>query len=244
MKRGIVIHAAGREIWLHESLFTTFVIVIVLTILSLYISSKIKKADIREKPTGILHMAEIAVEAVNNLTKQTMGEHNLGFAPYMLTLGAFLLFANLSGLLGFVPPTSDYNVTLALALITFVLIHFFSMKTKGFLGYFKQYAEPIALLTPINILGELANPISLSFRLFGNILSGVLIMSLVYQGLGLVSKFLIPIVAWPLHGYFDVFSGMLQTFIFVMLSMTYINSDMADPEEIAARRAAKQSSGK
>ena len=66
-------------------------------------------------------------------------------------------------------------------------------------------------------------------------------MSLVYQGLGLISKFLIPLVAWPLHGYFDVFSGMLQTFIFVMLSMTYINSDMASPEEIAERKAKRQS---
>lgn len=241
MKRGIVFHAGGQEIWLHESLFTTFVIVVLLTILSLYIHSKIKKADIHDKPTGILHIVEIAVDAINGLTTQTMGKHNLGFAPYMLTLAAFLFCANLSGLLGFVPPTSDYNVTLALALITFVMIHFFSVKTKGIGGYFKQYAEPIAILTPINILGELANPISLSFRLFGNILSGVLIMSLVYQGLGLVSQFLIPVVAWPLHGYFDVFSGLLQTFIFVMLSMTYINSNMADPEEIAARNAAKRS---
>lgn len=241
MKRGIVIHAGGQSIWLHESLFTTFVIVIFLTILSLYINKKIKKADFREKPKGILHMAEIFVEAVDNLTVETMGSHNKGFAPYMLSLAAFLACANLSGLLGFVPPTSDYNVTLALALITFVMIHFFSFKTKGFGGYFKQYTEPIAILTPINILGELANPISLSFRLFGNVLSGVLIMSLVYQGLGKISEFLIPLVAWPLHGYFDVFSGILQTFIFVMLSMTYIRSDMASPEEIAERKAKKQS---
>lgn len=241
MRRGIIFHAGGQEIWLHESLFTTFVIVILLTLLSLYIHAKIKKADIREKPRGILHIAEIAVESINNLTRQTMGEHNLGFAPYMLTLAVFLVCANLSGLLGFTPPTSDYNVTLALALITFVMIHFFSIKTKGVGGYFKQYAEPIAILTPINILGELANPISLSFRLFGNILSGVLIMSLAYQGLSLISKLLIPVVAWPLHGYFDVFSGLLQTFIFVMLSMTYINSNMADPEEIAEKGASHRS---
>ena len=241
MKRGIVFHAGDKTIWLHESLFTTFVIVLVLGILSLYIHSKIKKADFKEKPTGFLHIVEILVEAVNNLTVQTMGEHNKGFAPYMLSLGAFLVCANLSGLLGFVPPTSDYNVTLALALITFAMIHFFSVKTKGIGGYLKQYTEPIAILTPINILGELANPISLSFRLFGNVLSGMLIMSLVYQGIGLISKFIIPLVAWPLHGYFDVFSGMLQTFIFLMLSMTYINSDMASPEEIAERKAKKQS---
>ncbi|MDQ0508557.1 F-type H+-transporting ATPase subunit a [Peptoniphilus ivorii] len=241
MKRGILFHANGQEIWLHESLFTTFVIVIFLTVLSIWLGAKIKKADYRKKPEGILHITEILVEGVRNLTAQVMGEHNLGFAPYMLSLGAFLVCANLSGLLGFVPPTSDYNVTLALALITFVMIHFFSVKTKGLGGYFKQFAEPLAILTPINILGELANPVSLSFRLFGNILSGMLIMSLVYQGLSKISHLLIPLVAWPLHGYFDVFSGLLQTFIFLMLSMTYISSNMADPEEMAERRAAKHS---
>ena len=112
MKRGIVFHAGDKTIWLHESLFTTFVIVIVLGILSLYIHSKIKKADFKEKPTGFLHIVEILVEAVNNLTVQTMGEHNIGFAPYMLSLGAFLVCANLSGLLGFVPKTIYYNIHL------------------------------------------------------------------------------------------------------------------------------------
>lgn len=230
--RGIIVHLGeNKEIFLHESIYTSYLIVIFLSVLSFIIYSKIKKADIHEKPSGLLHIVEIAVEGINGLTSQVMGKHNLAFAPYMLTIAVYLLFANLSGLLGLVPPTSDYNVTLSLALITFVLIHFFSVKTKGVGGYFKQFAEPMALLLPINILGELANPISLSFRLFGNVLSGALIMHLVYTGLAQISNLLIPVVAWPLHGYFDIFSGLLQTFIFVMLSMTYINSNMAEPKE-------------
>lgn len=237
MKRGIILHLSeNKEIWLHESIFSSYLIVILVSIFSLIIYSKIKKADIREKPRGVLHFVEIAVEGINGLTEQVMGKHNLGFAAYMLTVAVFLFFANLSGLVGLVPPTSDYNVTLSLALITFVLIHFFSIKTKGLGGYLKQFAEPIPLLLPINILGEIANPISLSFRLFGNVLSGALIMSLVYSGISLISKALIPLVAWPLHGYFDIFSGLLQTFIFVMLSMTYINSNMAEPEVIEKRK--------
>lgn len=231
MQTGIFIRLGSREIWIHESVMTTYIILIVVTIAALVINRKIKKADYREEPKGILLITEVALDAINSLTETNMGRHNLGFAPYFLSLAIFLVLANLSGLLGFTPPTSDYNVTLTLALVTFALIHFFSLKTKGLGGYFKQYAEPMAFLTPINILGELANPISLSFRLFGNILSGVLVMSLVYAGLSLVGNWLIPIVAWPLHGYFDVFSGLLQTFIFVMLSMIYIQDDMADPEE-------------
>lgn len=228
---GISFFIGGREILLHESVLTSFIIVIIITIVSIYIKSKIKKADIHDRPKGLLHIVEIAVEGIDNMTIQNMGKRNIKFAPYMLSLAVFLALANLSGLLGFTPPTSDYNVTLALALITFFLIHIFAIKSNGVGGYLKGYAEPFAFLTPINILGEIANPISLSFRLFGNILSGALIMSLVYTGLEKISAFLIPIVAWPLHGYFDVFSGLLQTFIFVMLSMVYINSSMADEEE-------------
>ena len=230
-KRGLFIHLSQKDIWIHESVLNTYLIVLVLGILSLYIYSKIKKADPFEKPKGLLHWVEIAVEGINSLTIQSMGKHNLGFAPYMMTIGMYLLVANLWGLTGLTAPTSDYNVTLALALITFVLIHFFSLKTKGVLGYFKQYTEPIAILTPINIIGEIANPISLSFRLFGNILSGALIMSLVYQGMNHLSRYLAPVVAAPLHGYFDVFAGVLQSLIFVMLSMNYINGNMAEVNE-------------
>ena len=228
--RGLVVHLKDKDLWFHESVVNSWVILLVLSVLSFVIYNKIKKADPLEKPKGLLHIVEILVESIDKLVLQTMGKRNLKFAPYMLSLGLFLACANLWGLLGFTPPTSDYNVTLALALITFVMIHFFAIKTKGLGGYIKDYGQPMVILTPINIIGEIANPISLSFRLFGNVLSGALIMSLVYQGLSKLSSFLIPVVAAPLHAYFDIFSGVLQTFIFLMLSMTYISSSMAEEE--------------
>ncbi len=89
---------------------------------------------------------------------------------------------------------------------------------KGLGGYLKSFTEPIALLTPLNVIGELANPISLSFRLFGNIMSGGIIMGLLYNALGYFAPLITPV----LHGYFDVFSGLLQTFIFGMLTMIFI----------------------
>lgn len=231
-QQGVVLHLASGDVWFHASVVSSWIIVILLTILSLIIYAKLKKADPLAKPHGLLHLVEILVDGIDSLVTQSMGARNLGFSPYIMSLALFLVFANLWGLLGITPPpTSDYNVTLALALITFVLIHFFSVKTKGPIGYVKQFFEPLPFLFPINVIGEIANPISLSFRLFGNVLSGMLIMSLVYQGLAHLSRFLIPFVAAPLHAYFDVFSGVLQTFIFVMLSMTYITSNMADEEE-------------
>ncbi|MDO5036764.1 MAG: F0F1 ATP synthase subunit A [Tissierellia bacterium] len=231
MDTGIFIHLGNREIWIHESLITSYVILLLVTLGALYINHKIKKANYKEEPKGILLITELIVEAIDDLTRTNMGQHNLGFAPYFLSLTLFLALANLSGLLGFTPPTSDYNVTFSLALVTFGMIHYFSIKSKGPGGYLKQYAEPMAFLTPMNILGELANPISLSFRLFGNVISGVLVMSLIYAGLSMVSQWLVPVIAWPLHAYFDIFSGLLQTFIFVMLSMIYIQDDMADPQD-------------
>jgi F-type H+-transporting ATPase subunit a len=196
-----------------------WVVVILLIIFALVVNSKIKKANVDDVPSNFLNVVEILVDAVEGLVRSTMGPQNMSFAPYMLTIALFLGVANLYGLLGFSPPTSDYSVTLSLALITFVLTQFWKIKNSGNLfRYLKGYTEPMAFLTPLNVIGDLANPISLSFRLFGNVMSGGIIMALLYQALGIFA----PIIATPLHAYFDVFSGLLQTFIFIMLSMIFI----------------------
>ncbi len=160
-----------------------------------------------------------------------MGEDKIRFAPYIGTLMMYLAFANLAGLLAVRPPTADLNTTLALALMTFFLIHFNGLRSKGLLGYLKGFIEPFPMLLPINILGELATPISLSFRLFGNIVGGMIIMSLIYTALGGALTiggigFLQLGIPAVLHVYFDLFSGLLQTFIFAMLSMIFISRAM------------------
>ncbi len=212
----------GKCIKIPDTIVNVWLVTIILIIIAIIVNKKVKKADINKKPTGFLNLMEVFVEAIEGLVKSTMGEKNMKFAPYILTLAMFLLFSNLFGLLTFTPPTSDYSVTLTLALITFFLTQFYRFKTAGFLGYFKSFTEPMAFLTPLNILGELANPISLSFRLFGNILSGVIIMGLFYAGF----KWFAPLLAPWLHAYFDIFSGVLQTFIFSMLTMIFIGDAM------------------
>jgi len=158
--------------------------------------------------------AELLVNGLRGLVESAMGRDKVGFTPYMGALALFIFFANISGLLGVRPPTSDLNVTLGLALLTFVLIQFYGFKSRG-LGYLKGFAEPIFLFAPMNLMGELARPVSLAVRLFGNVLGGSIIMALIYSILPVA----LPV---PFHLYFDLFIGLLQTFIFVMLTMVFV----------------------
>lgn len=222
----LLIKIAGKEIIIPDTIFNMWVITIVLIVFAAVVNSKIKKAKSDEVPSNFLNVVETIVDAIDGLVATTMGSQNIGkFGPYIFTLAIFLAVANLSGLLGISPPTSDYSVTLSLALITFVLTQYWGFKNAGgFGGYLKGFTEPMAFLTPLNVIGELANPISLSFRLFGNIMSGGIIMSLLYGALGIIA----PIVTAPLHAYFDVFSGLLQTFIFLMLTMIFVGGVSAE----------------
>ena len=215
----LLIRIAGKNIIVPDTIVNTWVVTVLLIIFALVVNKKIKKANIDEAPSNFLNVIEALVDVVEGLVKDTMGPQNMKFAPYILTLMCFLVVANLFGLLGFSPPTSDFSVTFSLALITFALTQYWSFKNAGgLLGYLKGFTEPMFFLTPLNVIGELANPISLSFRLFGNIMSGGIIMALLYSALGYIA----PLITPPLHAYFDVFSGVLQTFIFVMLSMIFI----------------------
>lgn len=228
MEKVIFFNIGGSQYHLHDSVFNAVLVAIALLILGYFVKRAAQKADPTKKPSGLLHIMEIFVEAVTSLVDQTMGKARRGFVPYMGTILLFLVFANLLGLLGLTPPTSDYNVTVTLAMLTFVQIHFFSIKTSGIGSYLKGYFDPMPVLFPINLMGEIATPISLSFRLFGNILSGMIIMDLVHSALSHISIALVPLSA-ILHAYFDVFSGLLQAFIFTMLTMVYIGN--AFPQE-------------
>ena len=136
-------------------------------------------------------------------------------------LRAFILFSNYSGMIlpWIRPPTTDLATTVPLALSTFMLIHIMGIKMQG-KKYFKAYLEPNFLFLPINIIGELAKPFSLSFRLFGNILGGLIILELMYSMLPFVMRFILPNIG---HIYFDLFAGALQAFVFTMLSLTFIH---------------------
>ena len=212
----------GQELWITNTHVSLLLVVLTLTIFALFANRAIKKADPNEVPGMFLNIIEYLVELVDGLTRNNMGDkHFSKFSNYIGTLFSFLLVANLSGLFGLRPPTADYGVTLGLALITFVMIHYNGFKYEK-AGHVTKLFQPV-LLTPINIIGEIATPMSMSLRLFGNILSGTVMMGLLY---GLLPK-LLQFFIWPvfggLHAYFDVFSGAIQSYVFCMLTMVFIS---------------------
>lgn len=212
---------------------TSWLIIAALALASYFLTRNLKKV-----PTSKVQIfLEYAVTALLNLVKSTMGEKAIekmpNMVPYVGSLFLFFTCSNLIGLLGFRSPTTDLDTTLAFSLITVFLIYYAGIKQKG-IGYFKGLAEPVAVMLPLNIIGEIARPISLTFRPFGNILGGTVIMALLYQFLGFLSglipgvtipifQFAIPV---PLHLYFDLFSGVLQSFIFVTLTMVFVGSEL------------------
>lgn len=214
----------GKEICLNGNAINSWIIVILLSIVSIIVGRKIKNTKIDEKPSSIVTIAEFFVEAVESLVKNTMGENRVGFAPYIGTISLFLVFANLLGLLGLEVPTADYSIVLALAMITFMLIHLNSINSNGIKDYLKSFMEPTPIMLPINLISEMVIPIALSFRLFGNMISGTIIIALVFSALNSISIITIPFIAPFLNAYFDVFVGIIQTFIFVMLTMVFISN--------------------
>jgi F-type H+-transporting ATPase subunit a len=224
----IVFVIPGLNIPISETVTTTWAIMIGLTLFAYFGTRRLEKV-----PRGFQIIIEAIVDGVNSLVKQTMGEDKVRFAPYIGSLFLFFACSNLVTLTGIFgkSPTTDLNTTLAWALITFFMIHYNGIKSKGLGGYSKGFLEPVAFMLPINIVGELATPISLSFRPFGNILGGSVIMALLYQFFGYLSGLIgigVPIlgVGIPavLHIYFDLFSGVLQSFIFIMLTMVFVSN--------------------
>ena len=182
-------------------------------------------------------IAEKLVLTLKNLVEETMGSHNLYFLPYIGALFSYSILSSLSGLLGLRAPTGDLNTTLAFALIAFVLIQFYNIKNNGLVGYIKGFFEPVFFMFPLNLVGEIANPISMAFRHFGNIASGIVITGLIYTALAGLSKVLlgwIPVLGTIpffqaglpaiLSVYFDVFTSFLQAYIISMLTMVYVSS--------------------
>ena len=168
---------------------------------------------------------------IDNLVEQTMGKRYMNFAPFIMTIFASSLIGSLIGLVGLRSTTQDFNTTLTWALATAFFIHYVGFKYSGFVGYLKSFTEPVKVLTPINLIGIVTTPMSMSLRHFGNVLGGSIIMSLLYTALGSLSSMIhipIPIleVGIPaiLSLYFDLFSGVMQAFIFCMLTMAYISN--------------------
>ncbi len=212
----------GQTVWITTTHVCLLIVLLILIAFMICVKVKMKKAE--EIPGTFQNIAEMAVDALDNMVGTNMDKYAPKFRNYIGTVFMFILFSNISGLLGLRPPTADYGVTLPLGLMTFALIQFNNFKYNKPIGVLKGLCDPWPIWAPINVIGEIAVPISLSLRLFANVLSGTVMMALVYGLLGVIAT------GWPavLHVYFDLFSGAIQTYVFCMLTMTYIRDKIGD----------------
>ena len=222
----------------------------VIVVLSVFFLCLFLTHGIKERPDSIRqHIAEYIVEQVSSLVSGNMGERFSMFAPFVAAIMGISVFSSLLTLVGLFPPTSDINITAGWAILVFILITHYKLKC-GPIYYLKGFAEPIPLFAPLNVIGEIATPVSMAFRHYGNVLSGSVISVLVAAALqGLSAKLLswLPgaLAGFPLFQiglpavlsiYFDVFSGCLQAFIFAMLTMLYISNGFPEEDYIARQR--------
>lgn len=213
----------GHEVFLTTTHVCMFIVCLALITIAIIVNRKIKNAQ--EVPGVVQNIAEFYVETLDGIVKGNMFRHWKKFANYILAVFMFLFVANTSGLFGLRPPTADFGMTIVLGLSTFVVLQFQSLKNNGFLGYMKSMADPIPVFFPINLVSELATPISLSLRLFGNIMGGTVMMALFY---GLLPRVVTIAIPTFLHVYLDIFSGAIQTYVFCMLSMVFINDRLPE----------------
>lgn len=210
----------GSGLWLTESVIVQWIVILILLAVVLILTHNLKPVPETKRQAA----AEMLVEFVRDTVHGTMGTKYNAYTPYIITLLCYIMINNLMGLMGLRNPTADVSVTGTFALMTFVLVQYNRAKTGKFKGYFKSFIEPLPFMLPFNIIGEFANPLALALRLFGNMVAGTVIGGLIYFALGNFAV-LVPAVA---SLYFDIFSAVMQSYIFIMLSMSYISSAECD----------------
>ena len=179
--------------------------------------------DLKRRPTGKKQVVvEYIYTTIQNVVNANLGEQYGDMIPFIGTLAVFIVTMNLLGLVGITPVTNNFSVTLALGLISFVVIQGYTMKKIGIGHYFLGYGQPMLMMLPINVIERVMLPVSLSLRLFGNILAASFLVELVYESLDKIAWIAQIGLPVPLHAYFDIFDGCIQMVIFVMLTMINI----------------------
>ena len=198
-----------------ESVVVTWIIMAALTLLSICFVRNLKV----ENPGKKQQVLEMAVGGIYSFCDELIGEEGRRYVPYLISVAIYIGVANLIGLLGLKPPTKDLNTTAALAIISIVLIEYAGFHRKGLKGFIKSFAEPVAIIAPINFLELFIKPLSLCMRLFGNILGGFVVMELI--------KLLVPaFLPVPFSMYFDIFDGLIQAYVFVFLTALFIKESV------------------
>ncbi len=215
--------------YLTETTVIQWIVMAIIMVVVLILTHNLKRIPSKKQV-----VAEMLVKSVNNLVKQNMGPKMIGYAPYIAALFSFILLGSLISMTGLRSATADINATATFAIMTFFLITFYKFKNNGFLGYFAQFGKPIIFIFPINVISEIALPISMALRLFGNMFAGMVITALVYAALGGAANAIgtaIPFLSVGIPAllsiYFDIFTGCIQSFVFVMLTLVNVGDAAA-----------------
>ena len=235
-----------------QTTITLLLVTIILSVLSIVVYKNIKK-----RPGGLQVIAEKLVGMLYDLVEDTMGKHNLRFAPYIGTVFVSSLLGSILGMTGILrSSTADFSVTIAWAIVTTGLVWYHNIKRNGFGGWLKGFTEPIVVMTPMNIVSEIAQPLSMAFRHFGNVAGGSVLTALIYFALANLTNMVfgwlpeailevfppvfqagIPAI---LSLYFDLFSGFVQAFVFCLLTMVYVGSACPPPAEEKSEETAPE----
>lgn len=198
-----------------ESVVITWVIMAFVLLLALFLTRKLKVHDISRRQL----VAETIVTSLDKFVTGMTGQEGKPYVPYLASVLVFIGISNLISLFGMKPPTKDLNVTAALAIMSIILIEYAGIHKKGMKKWLKSFAEPIAIVAPINVLELFIKPLSLCMRLFGNVLGAFVIMELI--------KIILPVgLPIPFSFYFDIFDGLIQAYVFVFLTSLFIKEAM------------------
>jgi F-type H+-transporting ATPase subunit a len=201
-------------IQISETIIYSWIVILILLLVAVVIRVTVLR-KLRIVPKGIQNVLEMFVEFAEKFTKSNIGARGGWIASYIFTIAIMIVSTSLIELFGFRPPTTDINFTIALAVMSFVLINAFGIYYTGFFGRIKWFFKPMAFMFPINVATHVVIPVSLSFRLFGNMFAGMVVMDLIYS----VVAVGIPAV---LSVYFNLFHVGIQTYIFLVLTLSFM----------------------
>ena len=188
-----------------------------LTLLSILLVRNLKVENPGKKQLAL----ESGIGFLRDFFVDILGERGNCYVPYLITVALYIGVANLIGLFGMKPPTKDLNVAAGLAIMSICLIEYSGFRQKGLKGFIHSFAEPMAIVTPINIMEIFIRPVSLRMRLFGNVIGAFVVMELI--------KMILPVVLpIPFSFYFDIFDGLIQAYVFVFLTSLFIKEQIEE----------------
>lgn len=202
-----------------ESTVISWVIMAIIMILTLVLTRNMKVENPGKLQVGV----EYVVESLQNIVRGIVGHEGERYVPYLATVLVFLGISNVFAVTGMKPPTKDLNVSAAVALMSIVLVQIASIRQNRVKGWLKGFTKPIAVVTPINIMELAIRPLSLCMRLFGNVLGAFVIMELI--------KLVVPVFVPAIFSlYFDLFDGLIQTYVFVFLTSLFMKESIGGEE--------------